>query len=352
MSLYEHLHIQPNATSVDIKKAFHKLSRELHPDKNTNDNTQDKTAKEEQFKKIVHAYSILSKEDKRRHYDLVGDDEKTGEYNVNSFNQSDFERTVEEYFTESGIGNFFQTMTESFGMKKPFSTTDNFMSMGINMSHMNDDEMMNMVNGVAHVTHNIQKIITTQQHKIPIYISLDELIDGCRKKIEFREKVYTIRIHPGIPNNKMIMMDKNSNYVLIGIIKYKIQDELPKHIKYIDKENNVFLNIKITLFEYFCGFVKKLMLGPRAIEIIHDDYLDINNELCIRNKGIPVYKKNNKYTDVWITFQIIYPGEKVFKELRKLFQTLTNTSENINHTHNHSGMSSDDEQDNINIIRL
>jgi molecular chaperone DnaJ len=64
---YGVLGISPDATGEEIKRAYRRLARELHPDVNP-----DPTA-QERFKEITRAYEVLSDPEKRRIVDLGGD---------------------------------------------------------------------------------------------------------------------------------------------------------------------------------------------------------------------------------------------------------------------------------------
>src|SRR2546423_5191404 len=65
--LYFVLEVDRRASVGDIKRAFRKLARRLHPDINPGDRTA-----EERFKRITEAYEILSDPMKREFYDING----------------------------------------------------------------------------------------------------------------------------------------------------------------------------------------------------------------------------------------------------------------------------------------
>lgn len=62
---YEILGVKPNSTNAEIKKAYRKLAKEHHPDRNQGDN-----GAADRFKEVAEAYSVVGDEIKRSEYDL------------------------------------------------------------------------------------------------------------------------------------------------------------------------------------------------------------------------------------------------------------------------------------------
>lgn len=66
--LYQHLGVARTATPEELKKAYRKLTRQYHPDRNPGD-----AEAEEKFKDVSTAYEVLGDPDKRKLYDEFGD---------------------------------------------------------------------------------------------------------------------------------------------------------------------------------------------------------------------------------------------------------------------------------------
>jgi len=93
---YKTLGVKRDASTAEIKKAFRKLARELHPDRNPGDK-----AAEKRFKDVNEAHAVLSDPEKRKQYDLLG---------------ADWER-----YARAGAGGTGASGTDPFGPGGPFA---------------------------------------------------------------------------------------------------------------------------------------------------------------------------------------------------------------------------------------
>jgi molecular chaperone DnaJ len=99
---YELLGLRREADDTEIKKAFRRLARELHPDINQHD-----PAAEEKFKEVAEAYEVLSDSERRAIYDRYGHEGlRSGGYEP-SF---------------SGFGNIGDIFEAFFGGSSPFGS--------------------------------------------------------------------------------------------------------------------------------------------------------------------------------------------------------------------------------------
>ncbi len=102
---YTVLGLTKNASQDEIKQAFRKLARKMHPDLNPND-----PKAEDKFKELNAAYDILSDPEKRRRYDAGEIDDAGKERAGFGFNPEGFR----QYRRQAGAGGGFEEFNFNF----------------------------------------------------------------------------------------------------------------------------------------------------------------------------------------------------------------------------------------------
>jgi len=178
---YQTLGVTRTASADEIKKAFRKLAREFHPDV-----AKDKKRAEEKFKEINEAYEVLGDPEKRKKYDELGANWKSGaEFRPppgygNFDGQSPRGRTVtpEEFETHFGGTGFSDFFEQIFGarMRGGFGGRDNFdapetSERGRDIEGdimVTLEEAMRGAVRTVNVRHTIGRSVKTETHQVKI----------------------------------------------------------------------------------------------------------------------------------------------------------------------------------------
>jgi curved DNA-binding protein len=106
---YKILEVPRSASEDEIRKSYRKLARKYHPDLNPNNKPS-----EEKFKEINEAYEVLSKPEKRKQYDALGEDWQHGQEfrappGYENMRGSNF-GPQEFHFGGTGFSDFFESL--------------------------------------------------------------------------------------------------------------------------------------------------------------------------------------------------------------------------------------------------
>jgi DnaJ-class molecular chaperone len=142
--LYAILGVKRTASNDEIRRAYRRLAKDLHPDQNKND----KKA-EEQFKRVSAAFAVLGNPEKRKRYD-AGEIDAMGNERANPFYRDGggahgFGRDHEGGFGGGGAGDFSDIFGDLFGRRGPSGA---FTMRGMDYRYNLEISFLEAVNGV------------------------------------------------------------------------------------------------------------------------------------------------------------------------------------------------------------
>jgi len=314
---YEILGVTKESSANDIKKAYRKLAKELHPDVNPNN-----TDAENKFKEVSEAYEHLSDKQKRAHYDRMG--------HMSGPNRQDMDNQFNDIFRYSQqrpirTGNNLSviiklTLEEIYsGVTKTYKYTR--------------DVKCNVCEG--HGGHDVHDCPTchgmgeiARMYKTPFgVIQQGELCYSCHGTgettktpcgtchgtgLEKEETTVELEIPSGVTNNITVAMNGKGNAIkggTYGNLHCTVM-ELP-HKVFIRNGNDLRMNLKLTYPQLILGDKVEIeTIGGKKIRITIAELSNIGTNLKIASKGlIPLGETESKRGDLIITLGLDIPKE-------------------------------------------
>ena len=291
---YKVLGVDRSATQEDIKKAYRKLARKLHPDLNPNDKEAHK-----KFQQINEANEVLSDSEKRKKYDQYGKDwQHAGQFEHETQSHQRSQPFGRETFTgdfdEGGFSDFFTSMFGDMGAggfrqrQTKFRGEDYHAELQLNLSDV-------------YKTH--QQVITVNGKNIRITIPAG--VENAQK-IKIRDYG-----GPGInggPNGDL--------YITFHIIN---------NTKFRRNGDDLHSTVDVDLYTAVLGgdIIVDTLDGKVKVKVTPGT--QNGNKIKLKGKGFPVYKKEGEFSDLVITFHVKIPSNLTDKQ-KELFEQLAKSS--------------------------
>ncbi|MEP7108523.1 MAG: DnaJ C-terminal domain-containing protein [Ferruginibacter sp.] len=288
---YEILGIKKTATEAEIKKAYRKLARKLHPDLNPNDKEANK-----KFQQLNEANEVLSDPEKRKKYDQYGKDwqhseqfEKAQQSGRRSGNTGSREFSGD--FGGDEFSDFFSSMFGGSGGKRS------------------------------------QTKFRGQDYNSELRLSLRDANTTHQQTLNINGKNVRITIPAGVENGQVI---KLNGYGAPGInggpngdlyITFSIAND-PRFKR---SGNDLYINEDLGLYTAVLGGEIMVETLGGKIKLKINPETQNGTKTRLKGKGFPVYKKEGEYGDLYITYTVKIPANLTEKQ-KALFKELASST--------------------------
>ncbi|MCF6181854.1 J domain-containing protein [Lutibacter sp.] len=288
---YKILGIPKTATEKDIKKAYRKLARKLHPDLNP----EDKEA-ERKFKQINEANEVLSNPENRKKYDKYGKNwehaeaYEKAEQQQQQYQQSQYQGNAGG-FNDQDYSSFFESM---FGGASSRSRSQS----------------------------NSLKF-RGQDYSAELQFTLEDVYKTHKRTITVNGKKIRLTIPAGVKNGQIIKIKGHGGKGINGgpngdlHIKFTILN----HSIFKRDNNNLYTSIPLDLYTALLGGEITIPVFNGKVKLKIKPETQNGTKIKLKGKGFPVYKKEGQFGDLYITYQIKIPTNLTSEE-KALFNKL------------------------------
>lgn len=298
---YSILGVGKNATQDDIKKAYRKLARKLHPDLNPGD----KEA-ERKFKELNEANEVLSNPENRAKYDKYGEHWKHGEeyekaqqqqqrqYQGQDFGGSGFSGA--DFREGEDFSDFFQSMFGGgggFGRSSRGSASGKFKGQDVHAE-------LNLNLRDAAVTHPQTFEINGKKVRITIPAGV---YDGQQIKLKGHGG-------PGVNGGP-----SGDLYITFNI---------PADPDFERVGDNLKTKVSIDLYTAVLGGEVNIKTLEGSVNLKVKPGTQNGTTVRLKGKGFPVYRKEGHYGDLLVTYDVKIPTQLTDKQ-KELFEQLKNS---------------------------
>jgi|SRR5690554_8488 len=297
LDYYKILEIDKNATQADIKKAYRKLARKYHPDLNPKDqNAQQK------FQQINEAHEVLSDPEKRKKYDQYGKD----------WEHSDAFEQARKQQQQAGGG---------FGRQYTYSTG----SQGFDESQFSEFFESMFGGGFGGGRSSSRGQFKGQDLNASLRLNLTDTLRDQKQTIDLGEKKIRITIPAGVEDGQTIKISGYGGEGMHGGPKgdLYITFEVFNNTNYKRLGSDLYATKEVSLYQAVLGdeITVDTLTGKVKLQVKPGTQND--TKVKLRGKGLPKYKQDGQFGDLYLTYKVAIPTKLSAKE-KDLFTQLSN----------------------------
>ena len=310
LGYYKLLGVDKNADDNTIKRAYRQAAMKWHPDKNRDNMKQ----AEKKFKEINEAYETLSDKKKREIYDLYGADAvknpqaaQAAQYRKAYANGGNggFQFQGNPFTQEGGPGGFHYAGGDAAGYGNMGDILHEMFGQMFSGGGM-PQRMGGFGSGGPSASGFGRQFRGRSAKQAPVettfYCTLEELFNGCKKKLKIRDQVVTDHFGTVANLEKIVEVDIKPGWKEGTKITYPGEPEFPKSIALILKEKkHRFYTRKGSDLKWKCKLSKRQAKNGVVINIplldgtkISFNTLGMNvkngMKKIFRNMGMPLSK--------------------------------------------------------------
>lgn len=285
---YKTLGITKAATQDEVKKAYRKLARKHHPDLNPNDK-----AAEKKFQELNEANEVLSDPENRKKYDAYGKDWKHADAFEAEKKQRASHGNSRQYAQQgeqtSDFSDFFESMFGGSGRQQS------------------------------------QTRFRGQDAQASMQLQLTDVLLTQKQTITVNGKNIRLTFPAGIEDGQVIKLagygspganggPNGDLYLTFSILNNTV---------FKRDGSNLHSEVAIDLYTALLGGEIQVETLGGKVKLKVAAETPTGTKVKLKGKGMPVYKKEGVFGDLYITYQVMLP-KKLTEEEKALFTQLKN----------------------------
>ena len=269
---YKILGVDKKAGEEDIKKAYRKLARKLHPDLNPNDKEANK-----KFQQINEANEVLSDVEKRKKYDQYGKDwQHADQFEQQKQQRRQQQQSGSRQYSDDSEGDFSGFFESMFGGGGGRSRQTKYRG---------------------------------QDYNSELHLTLLDALETHKQTITVDGKNLRITIPAGIENGQIIKLKGQGAPGINGgpdgdlLITFNIA----QHPNFKRSGNDLYTHATIDLYTALLGGETTIETLTGKVKLKVGAETQHGTKIRLKGKGFPVYKKEGEFGDLYVTYDVKLP---------------------------------------------